>query len=279
MTSVIVDLRFEVDTPDGEHAEGTVRSDGKTVVVQSPHLAVLAGGRSGSDLKALARAAADQGLVLTVADENGPMMRMGAVRPRFWHRLATRSKRVQVVRWRAAATLKAVVVAGRVQGVGFPPATPVPLHMPTAPWRRRLVTTTHDPYGGGHPRLYLSDTRAPADARKVLVFHLGPGANVIGSGDDADLHLDGVDALQAVVERTADDEYELVGRGTTIHTYVNGRELPRQLLRTGTRVEVGPWRLTYVRDEHADHGRPYGGRIGGELGRQRPQDQPTYYPR
>jgi hypothetical protein len=29
--------------------------------------------------------------------------------------------------------------------------------------------------------------------------------------------------------------------------------------------------LTFVREEYADHGRPYGGRIGGELGRQRRQ--------
>jgi hypothetical protein len=43
------------------------------------------------------------------------------------------------------------------------------------------------------------------------------------------------------------------------------------LLRTGTRIDVGPWTLTYAREEYADHGRPYGGRLGGELGRQRPQ--------
>ena len=29
--------------------------------------------------------------------------------------------------------------------------------------------------------------------------------------------------------------------------------------------------LTFVREEYADHGRPYGGRIGGELGHQRRQ--------
>ena len=275
MPALSADLRFEVDTPDGEHADGVVRSDGSTVLVQSPDLSVLAGGRSGSDLQALARAVAEQGLVLVIADEEGALMRLGAVRSRFWHRLVTRSPHVQVVRWRAAAALKAVVLAGRGKGVGVPPPTPMP-QLPPAPWSRRRVTTTHDPYGGGHPRLYLSDTRVPAMARQVLVFALLPGSTSIGSADDVDLHLDGVDPLQAVVERTADDEYELVVRGTTMHAYVNGRELPRQRLRTGARVEVGPWRLTYVRDEHADHGRPYGGRIGGELGRQRSQSQPTY---
>lgn len=279
MTVLIVDLRFEVDTPDGEHASGTVRSDGTHMVVQSPNLAVLASGRSGSDLQSIARAVAKQGLVVTVADQNGPVMSLGAVRRRFWHRFVTRSKFVKVVSWRAAAKLKAIAVAGRGEGLSLPPPTPVPLHLPRAPWSRRRVTTTHDPYGGGHPRLYLSDTRSPANARKVLVFPLAPGINVIGNGEGVHLDLDGIDSLQAVVERTADDEYVLMGRGTTVHTYVNGQELPRQRLRTGSRIEMGPWRLTYVRDESSDHGRPYGGRIGGELGRQRPQEQVTYYQR
>ena len=47
--------------------------------------------------------------------------------------------------------------------------------------------------------------------------------------------------------------------------------LHEALLRTGARIELGPWTLLYAREEHADHGRPYGGRIGGELGHQRPQ--------
>ena len=274
--SLQIDLRFEVDTPDGEYAEGIVQSDGKMILVQSPDLSVLGGGRSNDDLTAMASMLADRGLIVTVADEDGAVMCLGAVRSRFWHRVATRSKFVQVVRWRAAAALKAVVVASRSQGVGMPPPTPVPRHLPIAPWTRRRVTTTHDPYGGGHPRLYLSDTRVSAMARQVLFFSLLPGETIIGSGDAVDLYLDGVDPLQASVERTDDDEYELVTRGTTIHTYVSGRELPRQQLRTGARVEIGPWRLTYVRDEHADHGRPFGGRIGGELGRQRSQTPPAY---
>lgn len=276
MPTVKIDLVFEVDTPDGEHAEGMVHSNGKEILLESRDLAVLGAGRSNGDLTAMARALADRGLILTVADEGGAVMRLGAVRSRFWHRLATRSKFVQVARWRAAAALKAVVVASRSQGVGIPPSTPIPRHLPTVPWGRRRVTTTHDPYGGGHPRLYLSDTRVPAMARQVLYFSLLPGETVIGSGDDVDLRLDGVDPLQAVVERTADDEYELVARGTTMHAFVNGQELPRQRLRTGARVEIGPWRLTYVRDEHADHGRPFGGRVGGELGHQRGQEKPTY---
>ena len=40
---------------------------------------------------------------------------------------------------------------------------------------------------------------------------------------------------------------------------------------TGTGVDLGEWHLSFFREEYADHGRPYGGRIGGELGHQRPQ--------
>jgi hypothetical protein len=53
---------------------------------------------------------------------------------------------------------------------------------------------------------------------------------------------------------------------------VHGAVVLREaLLRTGARVDLGPNTLTYSREEYADHGRPYGGRIGGELGHQRPQ--------
>ena len=40
-----------------------------------------------------------------------------------------------------------------------------------------------------------------------------------------------------------------------------------------TRVEVGAWTMTFFREEFADHGRPYGGRVGGEIGHQRPQPE------
>lgn len=45
------------------------------------------------------------------------------------------------------------------------------------------------------------------------------------------------------------------------------------VLRTGSRVDLGRWTVTFYREEYADHGRPFGGRIGGELGHQRVQPQ------
>jgi predicted component of type VI protein secretion system len=97
-------------------------------------------------------------------------------------------------------------------------------------------------------------------AREVRVHHLALGETSIGAAESCDLVLDDTSELQAVVTRTDDDEYVIGARGRATPTFVNGRELPVQTLRTGARIEVGPWRLTYVRDEFADHGRPFGGR-------------------
>ena len=34
---------------------------------------------------------------------------------------------------------------------------------------------------------------------------------------------------------------------------------------------MGPWRMAFFREEYADHGRPFGGRLGGEFSVQKPQ--------
>ena len=54
-------------------------------------------------------------------------------------------------------------------------------------------------------------------------------------------------------------------------TRVNGAHVDSAVLRTASRVQVGEWTMSFFREEYADHGRPFGGRIGGELGYQRPQ--------
>ncbi len=58
------------------------------------------------------------------------------------------------------------------------------------------------------------------------------------------------------------------GPGTRVHGALV--ESP-QVLRTGARVDVGAHSLAFFREEYADHGRPYGGREGGEIGHQRSQ--------
>ena len=63
-----------------------------------------------------------------------------------------------------------------------------------------------------------------------------------------------------------DDEFVLVARSDTGSVRVNGAVVRRSLLRTAFRVRLGARTMSFYREEYADHGRPYGGRLGGEIG-------------
>ncbi|WP_139979714.1 FHA domain-containing protein [Nocardioides litoris] len=94
----------------------------------------------------------------------------------------------------------------------------------------------------------------------------------IGSASGCDVRLDGLAPRHATVRSAPGDEYVVV-----LHEpgHVHGARVGgRTVLRTGSRVELGPHVLVYHREEYADHGRPHGGRLGGELGRQLPQGEP-----
>ncbi|MFD5213317.1 GNAT family N-acetyltransferase [Microbacterium sp. NPDC058345] len=94
----------------------------------------------------------------------------------------------------------------------------------------------------------------------------------VGSAEDADLLLRDTDPLHAKIKHDLGDEYvlEMVGKGDSSHG-------PDATLRTGAQFTAGPWRLVYARDEFADHGRPYGGRNGGEGAHQKRQkERPDY---
>ena len=93
---------------------------------------------------------------------------------------------------------------------------------------------------------------------------------MLGSHPSCDVVIEGLAAMHAVVRRTPDDEFVVTPADGPVR--VDGAlVLTDGLLRTGRRIELGGWTLSYVREEYADHGRPYGGRIGGELGHQRKQ--------
>ena len=131
------------------------------------------------------------------------------------------------------------------------------------------MTTTHDPGRGGNPRLVLAPRPVPDD--RLDVFALREEVTTLGSGADCDIRLDGLEPRHAEIHHDERDEYVLVALGRSGGVRVNGAPVETALLRTATRLDVGGWTLTYARDEFADHGRPYGGRVGGELGHQRPQ--------
>lgn len=136
------------------------------------------------------------------------------------------------------------------------------------------ITTTHDPRGGGHPRLIFAiGGEAPANTEQ-REFELLPGVTAIGSAADADLRLNGLGEHHAEIRRDPADEHIYVDLGTSAGSRVDGQPVTEQALHTGDRIELGNWTLSCSREEFADHGRPYGGRQGGEFSHQQPQDEP-----
>ena len=143
---------------------------------------------------------------------------------------------------------------------------------------RERITTTHAGWGAGHPRLHV---RSDHDR---YVHEITTDLTRVGSADDNEIVLPGADALHATITHDATDEYVLTmfGTGETNAGHRDGPEGQRHLtetLRTGAHFTAGGWRLVFARDEFADHGRPYGGRQGGEFAHQRRQGpRPDYTP-
>ena len=93
----------------------------------------------------------------------------------------------------------------------------------------------------------------------------------IGSDDSVDLQLPGLDGVHAEIVHNDRDEYVLVRHGKVTGSFGPGSA---SVLRTGSRLQMGQWCLAFFREEFADHGRPFGGRSGGEFAYQRPQRDP-----
>jgi hypothetical protein len=131
-----------------------------------------------------------------------------------------------------------------------------------------MVTTTHDPAGGGRPRLIFAlGGSVLVEAGEPVMqqeFNLVRGVTVVGSAPSSTLQLSGVDGHQADILRDEFDEYVFVQYSAELPSHINGQLVESSPLRTGDRIEIGPWTMTYFREEYADHGRPYGGRQGGE---------------
>lgn len=156
----------------------------------------------------------------------------------------------------------------------LPPTTLVPLAPTVQRWARFRPTTTHYLPGSGRPRLIFAVQSGRWDGTAPREFDLLPDVTVIGSADSADLRLEGLDALEARIEHTSDDEYVLYIDGedaSATQPVLVDRASDGRILRTGALISLGPWRLAFFREEFADHGRPFGGRAGGELAVQRPQ--------
>ncbi|WP_104181468.1 FHA domain-containing protein [Arthrobacter sp. B0490] len=276
-----IDIGFSLGEPatDGKpeaRLSGTVKAAGTTVEIFVDDPAAFRGNNLPSigQVRAFAGLLARRGLAVSVTGPKGPLVSLGAVETSMAQRLITRSPHIRLG---APGTLAPLLGIGRralEKGSApslLPPSTPLPL-VPTVNRRiRRTITTTHYVRGGGRPRLIFVQNSQVWDGQVPREFELVADRTTIGSADDAMLMLAGLEDLHAEILHTDDDEYVLVPHGA-ITGSVNGRE--PSILRTGARIQLGAWALAFFREEYADHGRPFGGRNGGELSYQRPQRNP-----
>ncbi|MGZ4444109.1 MAG: FHA domain-containing protein [Nocardioidaceae bacterium] len=275
-TRIDADLTLAVTSPGAEPTDLQMRlvGTGSHLELRVSDPALLPGAADAPALQGMAGAFARRGVEVTVTSDLGPLLTFGATHAPWWQRPFTRSRHIRLETLRA---LRPMARARRRQTSLLPSAelVPAPTLYPLAPTflrRRRMpVTTTHDPSGGGEPRLIGAPGPAPWPGDRQPVFPLAPGVTMIGSDPRCDLVLEGLDPLQAEVRHTPDDEFVFVHLGRSVESLVNGERARERILRTSTRLEMGRWTLTYFREEYADHGRPYGGRLGGEIGHQRPQ--------
>ena len=254
-------LEFSVSV-DGTSTGGALTGSGSDLELRVAGPALL--GRGGrTQAREAALWLAEHGLRVTVATDRRAVT-LGEQRVPRWQRILTGSPHIGVHSVAAAWRL----TRGRGPGI-VPPPTPRPL-APTFLRRLRTPTTTHDRDRGGYPRLVLAPAGPrPGDPRREV--HRLRDVTTIGSDEGCDIRLAGLEPQHAVVRHDDHDEFVLSAASGHAGTRVNGAPVQEAVLRTGSRIELGGWTLLYAREEYADHGRPFAGRVGGELGRQRPQ--------
>lgn len=137
-------------------------------------------------------------------------------------------------------------------------------------------TTTHAEWGAGEPRLRITRDGERAE------FRLEADVVRIGTAAGNELRLADTDPVHATITHDDRDEYVVTLHGAgemnsnpdAAATHPGER---KQTLRTGARFTAGPWTFVFAREEYADHGRPFGGRAGGEYSDQDLQEpRPTY---
>ena len=270
--SVAADLRVELRGVDGQHVQGHLHGAGNRLTFEVSDPGVLAGNRDAPMIRAVARGLAERGIAVKVVADGVHLVTIGDVKAPWWQRRATGSRRIRVGSLRGAWTS----LRNRVGDVppvlpgpeSLPPPTMLPLVPTFGPRRRRRPTTTHSHHGTGSPRLALEKQEFwPGEEQPV--WWLDHETTTIGSDPTCDVVLKGLAELHATVHHDDSDEYVLQVQdgGARVH----GAPVTRQVLRSGSRLELGDHVLSFYREEYADHGRPYGGRAGGEIGRQRPQ--------
>jgi len=135
--------------------------------------------------------------------------------------------------------------------------------------------TTHAEWGAGEPRLLIS-----RHGEDRFVYDITLDEFTLGSAAGNAVILEGTEPVHATIVHDDRDEYVLTMHGPGL---MNAAREPdasggrTEVLRTGARFTMGDWMLVFHRAEYADHGRPYGGREGGEFSDQPPQpERPEY---
>jgi len=282
--TVEADLQFSVDIPGSRTVTGVLTASGKAMQLRVSNPLLFTGPSDAGSIRGLAKGLAAKGVSLSVVTPCGPLVTLGAVRSSWLQRWVTRSRWIRI---ESGTGLWSILRGGGQSPIGgalpaaelAPPPTLTPLAPTMARRPRRRVTTTHDPNGGGNPRLIMAPRQYPGRLDRQEEFMLRDDVTTIGSGPNCDIRLTGLEPLHAEIRHDELDEFVLVRvTGSAADTRVHGAPVRRARLRTGTGVDLGEWHLSFFREEYADHGRPYGGRIGGELGHQRPQPARTYRP-
>ncbi len=278
--TVEADLSFSVSVPGSRPVTGTLTGSGKNLLLQVSDPFLFAGRSDSGSIRGLAAGLAGKGMSITVVTSSGPLVTLGAARTSWLQRRLTRSRHIRIERGAGLWSL----IRGRAQAPSggalpaadlAPPATLWPI-APTMRRRpRRPVTTTHDPRGGGSPRLIMAPQPYPTPDDQQEIFSLRTDVTTIGSDEACDITLAGLEPRHAEIQHDGDDEFVLVRIDGAASTRVNGSPVERSVLRTGSRIQLASWTMSFYREEYADHGRPYGGRIGGELGHQRTQPSRT----
>jgi len=274
-----IDLQFSMSADDTRPAVvGSVSADGTDVTVALREGAVaLPDNRTGlTAARVIGAELAKLGLSVCLTTPRGVVGTVGAVRAPWFQRLVTRSPHLKLGSLSALRALRRDGHGPDAQHVDLPPFTLFP---PAPTIQRRMLrrpTTTHYLPGSGRPRLIFAVQSGTWDGKAPREFDLLPEVTVISSADSADLQLPNLGTAQARVVHTDDDEYVLYVSGQEAeagHPVLVDSPSPGRTLRTGALVALGPWRLAFFREEFADHGRPFGGRAGGEFEVQRPQPE------
>lgn len=281
MLRLDIDLTVEQPSPDGgDPVRFTVRAAGREVVVTFESTPRFAGvsRRDLTQLGPLADGLARRGITVRVEGPRGTLVQLGDVKSGPVGRAIAGSSHIKLGHLATLLSEAQHRERGDVFRLPSPPSTLFPLVPTVSRGVRRRVTTTHYLPGSGRPRLIFAVGSGDWNLSRPREFDLLPGTTVIGSGPDADLRLEGLEARHAEVRHNDDDEYVLYsyaptggGRPNLPHSKDDAR-----ILRTGSRIEIGTWRMAYYREEFADHGRPFGGRQGGEYAFQKQQPVRPY---